>query len=351
MPNVTQTYSNSLLSNEELQSNVLTAYNLKGCIIYQIKFKDTEKQRAVYKLKSGEDFYCLKKLYYQKEDLLFVYSAIEWLYHFNLNVPRILKTVNKNRYVTYKDMLFILTPWIEGEKCNYDNINHVLKSALVLSKIHSAGENFYPILGSSKRIGYENIYLLMNRHFNQFLYFSNSAFKYGDNFSKIFIENFDSYMHLTKIAVKSASEINFNNLRSSLCHLDYVNKNIIFDDKGNLWIIDFDKCKIDYCVHDISYFLRRFLKRENTNWNLELLLKCLETYEKDTPLNKDEYLYILSYLSFPQKHWKLARDYYNNINVCNKQAFTSLLEKASRNLENQIEMIDSFASIIDKKHY
>ena len=45
-----------------------------------IKFKDTEKQRAVYKIDYIDKSYCLKKVYYNEAELLFVYSAMEWLY-------------------------------------------------------------------------------------------------------------------------------------------------------------------------------------------------------------------------------------------------------------------------------
>jgi CotS family spore coat protein len=336
----------NLLSEFELKKYILKEYILEDASIYQIKFKDTDKQRAVYKIEYDDKYYCLKKVYYSKDELRFVYSSIEWLYRFNLNVPRILPTSSGNRYVLFNDMLFILTPWIQGEKCNYDNYGHVIDSARTLGNMHATGKNFYPITGSKLRLGYDDIYMEMSRHFNQLLNYSNLAFKYGDAFSKLYIENFEMCINLAKLSIESASRINFNFLNKSLCHLDYVNKNIIFDNENRLWIIDFDKCKLDYCAHDISYFLRRIMKRDSTNWNLQLLMDCLETYEEIMPLSIDEYWYILSYLSFPQKQWRLLRDYYNNINICNKTAFVGLLEKSINTMENHIKTSLAFKDII-----
>ena len=338
----------NLLSEDELKKFILSEYNLQNASICEIKFKDTIKQRAVYKVEYDSKAYCLKKVYYTKEELLFVYSSIEWLYRFQFNVPRILPTKSGGRFVTYNNMLFILTPWIEGEKCDYDNTNHIIQSAKTLAKMHKATENFFPIAGSNIRLGYENIYISMNKHFQQLLNYSNLAFKYQDIFSSIFVKNFDICINLAKISNDIASEINTANMKKSLCHLDFVNKNIIFDSTNKVWIIDFDKCKIDYSAHDISYFLRRFLKRENTNWNLELLVNCLCEYEDIIPLSIDDYKYILSYISFPQKYWKLARDYYNNIDKCNKSAFITLLEKTVKHTENQLEMIYRFKDFIKK---
>ncbi|MDF2502904.1 MULTISPECIES: CotS family spore coat protein [Clostridium] len=340
----------SLLSEDKLKEFILSEYNLQDAYINQIKFKNTDKQRAVYKVDHNSKSYCLKKVYYTKEELLFVYSSIEWLYRFKLHVPRILPTKSGGRFVLFNNMLFILTPWVDGEKCDYDNPVHIIESAKTLAKIHKATENFFPIEGSNIRLGYENIYTSMNKHFHQLLTYSNLAIEYRDIFSSIFIKNFDICINLAKISNDVASQIDSNNMKKSLCHLDFVNKNIIFDKNSKVWIIDFDKCKIDYRAHDISYFLRRFLKRENTNWNLDLLVNCLYEYENILPLTIDDYKYILSYISFPQKYWKLARDYYNNIDKCNKSSFITLLDKTVRHTENQLEMIYGFKDFIKKNH-
>ena len=137
------------LSPEIIKQNVLPYYNLQNSKISIIKFKDTDKQRAVYRIDFKEKSYCLKKVYYNINDLLYVYSAIEWLYRNNIRVPKLLPTIDNNRFVSYQDMLFILTPWIKGEKCSFDNINHVILSVKKLSTIHSISRNFQPILGSS----------------------------------------------------------------------------------------------------------------------------------------------------------------------------------------------------------
>ena len=349
MPYEAKAYKIDLLSEENVKKNVLPYYGLKNCEITQIKFKDTEKQRAVYQVSDENRCYCLKKIYFSTEDLLFVYSAIEWLFRHGINVPRILPTCTNDRFVNYNNMLFILTPWIDGEKCSYDNIENVLSASTNLSKIHYFTKNFKPIEGSSPRIGYENLYASFTKHFQQLLLCSNHAFIYGDRFSKIFLQYFDSNILLCQTAVDIAATIRNENLISSLCHLDYVNKNIIFDNKGDIWTIDFDKCKMDYRVHDISYFLRRLLKRDSTKWDLELTINSLKLYEKINPLNIDEYKAILVYLAFPQKFWKISRDYYNNINKCNKNSFISLLTKACAKSDAQLEFSRGFIDYIETK--
>lgn len=350
MPSVAQKYDNyDLFLEDNIKKLILPYYNLQNSSVTQIKFKDTEKQRAVYKIESPKGTFCLKKVYFNAKELLFVYSAIEWLYRNNINVPRLLPTVSGSRFVEINNMLFILTPWIDGEKCNYDNINNIIDSATNLARMHTSTKKFIPIEGSSKRYGLENIHTSTQKHFEQLLTSSNMAFIYKDKFSKTFLQNFDTNIYLAKLSLQVSSSINMNNLKVSLCHGDYVNKNIIFEKNNKLWVIDFDKCKIDYCVHDISYFLRRLLKRDNTKWDLEIAINSLNLYHNIHPLSLDEYKYILVYLAFPQKYWKLSRDYYNNIKKCNKNSFCKLLDKAVSKNDYQKEFINAFKDYIQNK--
>lgn len=349
MPHPEKIYITTLLSEENVKKYVLPYYNLQYGNITGIKFKDTDKQRAVYRIDYFDKSYCLKKVYFPESELLFVYSAIEWLYRYGINVPRILSSNDNSRYVKYNNMLFILTPWIDGRKCDYDNIEDILYCSSNLANMHKATKNFVAVDGSLLRNGFDDLYLSLQKHFQQILTCSNSAFKCGDKFSKLFLQNFENNIELAKISLEICATIDNSNLSSSLCHLDYVNKNLIFDASNHIWVIDFDKCKIDYCTHDIAYFLRRILKRDATEWNLEIAINSLKFYDNIKPLSFDEYKYILVYLAFPQKFWKISRDYYNNIKNCNPNSFLMLLRKAVDKDEEQMKFALNFKDYIENK--
>ncbi|GAA0718954.1 CotS family spore coat protein [Clostridium malenominatum] len=349
MPNLAQGYNIDILAEENIKKYILPYYGLDDYFITQIKFKNTDKQRAVYKVYLEDESYCLKKVYFKEDGLLFVYSAIEWFYRHSIKVPKILPTSDRNRFVHFNNMLFILTPWIDGIKCDYDNSLHVKMSAINLAKMHKYGESFSPIDGSEMRSNEDDIYKSIQKHFHQLLNCSNLAFNYKDKFSKIFLQNFDTNIKLAQGSLTLGSTINKSNLSRSLCHLDYVNKNLIIDENNDIWVIDFDKCKIDYCVHDIGYYMRRFLRRDNTAWNIKLALECLHAYESIKPLNEDEYKYLLVYLSFPQKYWKISRDYYKNITKCNKKSFIKILQKSVEDNDKQLEFMYQFGKYIQER--
>lgn len=341
-----QVLQNSNLSPEIIKRYVLPKFNLENARISVIKFKDTEKQRAVYRIDYKNNSYCLKKVYYELEDLLYVYSAIEWLYRNNIRVPKLLPTINNNRFVKFDNMLFTLTPWIEGEKCCFDNMNHIEISIKKLAQIHSISRNFKPIFGSNSKEGFDDYYISTLKHFQDLLKSSNDSFKYKDKFSKKFISDFDINFRLAEISLDMSNKIDTNQLSRSLCHGDYVNKNIIIPNDNDPWIIDFDKCKMDYCAKDLSYFLRRLLKRENTKWNLDLFLNVMETYNKISPLTEADIYYIVSYICFPQKYWKISKDYFKNVYKCNKNSFLTLINNATSKSEYQYRFAVNIIDIL-----
>lgn len=349
MISTTEILNTGPLSEENVKKNVLPYYGLSNYDICSIKFKDTDKQRAVYKITGDDTSYCLKKVYYNEGDFLFVYSAVEWLYRNGINVPRILMTLSRDRFVSYNEMLFILTPWIDGTKCSYDNLSNVIDASFNLGKMHQKTIGFKPIKGSNSKLSSDDIFCSTEKHTKDLLKLNNLAFKYYDKFSKVYLQHFEETYKLASISLSVATSIDQKALSTSLCHLDYVNKNIIFNKDNQIYVIDFDKCRIDNCYHDIGYFLRRLLKRDNTKWDLELAINSLNNYELNHPLTFDDYKAILVYLSFPQKYWKISKDYFNNINKCNKSAFLTLLQKSSEKSLSQIEFSLSFKEYIENK--
>lgn len=325
---LTNAWNLNLLSCENIKRNVLPYYGIDfSSTVTQIKFKDTDKQRAIYRIDTDKGIYCLKKVYYPIDELLFVYSTMEWLYRNNIKVPRFMSTTDHGRFVEYEGMLFIMTNWINGDKCDFDNLQHLNAASRNLSRIHESTQEFMPILGSKYKEGFSDLGESLDKHREQLLENEKKAQKYDDYFSKIYIMSMTIPMSLASISSFIALSINTDNLSRAVCHNDYVGKNLIMKDE-DIYVIDFDKCKYDYCALDIGYCLRRLLRRENTLWNTDLAINFIQQYEYGHTLTIDDYKYILAYLAFPQKYWKLSRDYYKNISKCNKKAFINLLNKA-----------------------
>ncbi len=81
--------------------------------------------------------------------------------------------------------------------------------------------------------------------------------------------------------------------------------------------------------------MRRLLKRENTNWNVNLALSIIKNYNDIFKLTPSDLRYLLAYICFPQKYWRISRDYYRNISKCNKTAFLTLLKNTTSKSDAQ----------------
>ena len=304
---------NPIFDKKNISKYILPQYNLFDCDISLIKFKNTNKQRIIYKISKKNINYCLKKVYYDESNLLYIYSALEWLYRSNISVPRLMPTISCNRFSKAFDKFFILTPWINGDKCNFDNVLHLFNSIETLAYIHKTSKDFTPIKGSFPRKGLSNLYIQTLKHFEDLNRISSLAINLNDSFSNYFIKNFEANNFLAEKSLEVSAKISYENLSKSLTHGDYVNKNIIISNTKTS-VIDFDKCKYDFISHDISYFLRRLLKRNSTKWDFKLFISLLKKYNNIYTLNEDDIKYIVSYVSFPQKYFKLSKSYYSDKN-------------------------------------
>ena len=339
-----------IFSEKSMKKNVLIHYGLENAKVSMVKFKNTEKQRAVYKVCYKDKCYCLKKVYFDEPNLLFVYSSLEWLYKNGIKTPTFLNTLSGNKFVKFNDMYFILTIWIDGIKCDFDNLDHLIISSKQLAGLHSCSRNFIPIEGSEKRTGFSDFYISTLKHFNQILTFYNLACEISDDYSKEFLKHFEDNLELAKWSLKLSSHINNDELSKSLCHGDYVNKNIIFDKNTCIWVIDLDKCKLDYSARDVGYFLRRLSRRDNTRFDVELTLTILREYNNIATLTPSDIRYILSYVCFPQKFWKLSRDYYKDMKRQNKSSLINLLKKSNEKTYFQLKFIKEISERIELEY-
>ena len=153
-----------------VESIVLPMYNLENYSIENIKFKNTDKNRAVYKLiddiNNPKNTFCLKKVYYDEGTLLFIYSVMEWFARNEIKLPKMLPSKFNGRFVKANNMLFMLCPWVKGEKCNFDNLQHILLSIENLAKMHNCSRNFKAIEGSLIKTGFDSLYISTLKHFN-----------------------------------------------------------------------------------------------------------------------------------------------------------------------------------------
>lgn len=328
-------------------SHILNDFYLDNFCIDKIKEKVTRKNRIVYKINSFDNFFCLKQMYIDKDRVLLIYSFLEWLNFFDFSTPRLVKSKTSSPFLEFNNKLFVMCNWIEGRKLNYLNINECINAISTLSRIHSKSYKFSLVKESDFR-DFFNVNQKYSKSLNELEKLHTISQSIKDEFSCIFLYNYSKFYYLVYISSSFSYLINFKNLPPSICHGDFVNKNVLIN-KNKAIPIDFDKIGINYSIYDLSYFLRRFLRKEYINWNFSLCLKLIHQYEKSTPLFIDDFFYLISYLSFPQKMFKISKHYFNNfsnLTKIQKESLKNALLKICSSLDNKLNFLYDFNNYI-----
>lgn len=134
------------------------------------------------------------------------------------------------------------------------------------------------------------------------------------SFERRFLKEFENFYQEGLAAFDSLEKSEYTRLSSqcmhlrSVCHGDYTYHNVINCGKYTA-TVNFEKCHMGIQVEDLYMFLRKVL--EKNRWDISLGERLLSEYEKVRGLTKQERENLYIRLSFPEKFWKLANQYYN----------------------------------------
>ncbi len=178
----------------------------------------------------------------------------------NFDVPDLIKTKNKKRYLLFKNKHLSIQSFFEGkhpEKLTNKEIirlgKDVAELQILLKKINSKlkMKSYIDWIGDVKRFLTKKL---------------NTDFKNSINA----LEKLDS-----------------NKLRKGLIHCDINPSNILKSEKGTFSIIDWGDINTDYYVFDLAVIISHFLVREKVIYRNQIKY-LIKSYEEITKLNLDE---------------------------------------------------------------
>jgi len=93
------------------------------------------------------------------------------------------------------------------------------------------------------------------------------------------------------------------------CHGDYQHHNVWMSG-SDVMVLQFEKYLADLPCRDLYLFMRKLL--EKNNWDKELGVEVLKTYENVRPLPAIEHISMAYRFAYPEKFWKIANYYFNS---------------------------------------
>ena len=316
---------------------------------FNIKIENIKPNEGVYYLKTNQGNRCLKKINYGIQKLLFVYAAKEHL--INNGFPKVDKyflNIDGNPYAIVNEDLYTLSEWIEGRESDFHEKEDLINAAKSLAKMHLSSRGYEPPENSKLKTDLGRWPHLMEKRIKSFEKMRDMARKSNpkNTFELNYIKHMDFFKDVGKKAMNVLQDskyielCNFAEEEKSFCHHDYTYNNIIIDINNEINIIDFDYCKREIRVFDISNFMIKVLKRND--WDIELAELIIDSYNEVSPLKQEEYKVLFAFLLFPQRFWRLSNRYFYNEVNWSENTFNNKMQELINEREKYMSFINSF---------
>ncbi|MBB6215548.1 CotS family spore coat protein [Anaerosolibacter carboniphilus] len=304
--------------------------------------------RAVYLVDTNEGRFCLKKINYKEDKLLFLYNVKEYLAQNGFEYTDRYRLAHQSPFVKNRNDLYIMTRWIDGRECDFHNPIEVKAAAKNLGRLHIASKGFTaPETGKVKSdLGKwtktylqrcEDLIVIKN------LVKMKSA---KDTVDMLFLRNVDMCYRMGVNAIQMLQshgydqQVELEGKERYLCHHDYTYHNIILDPKGEQHLIDFDYCKHELRCYDLAHFIMRNMRR--FYWDFDMALELIEAYNQIRSVSDMELKLMVSLFQFPQKLWRVCNRYYYEKYDWSEEVFLKHLTEAIDDLPFQIDFLEKY---------
>lgn len=298
--------------NDTINSNLQGILNHWGLKLY-----NWEKVRDVYKVYTHEGIKNLKVSPLVPTRLLFVHQAVKHLTKNGfIKMYPLIPTIQGETYVFDQQFAYSLFDWIEGRQCDYKNKSELVQSIRVLADFHQKSNGFNPPEHSNMRNHLGKCLKHFEERYQDLLNFKELAIVNDqDPFAAAYLSSIDKFLPMAEKAIAKMKESAYPRLveRAQVikpfCHGDPAARNFIITPKNEVFIIDFDSCRLDLPIMDLIKFTRRVMKKYHWRYSTAKLL--IDSYQEINPLTKSELEVMKAVFYFPQKFWRLSIRYFH----------------------------------------
>lgn len=205
---------------------------------------------------------------------------------------------------------------LDGREASFSNPVEIELCARNIALMHNGSKGISKHLSNkyNKNFLDESFKMKLKKAIEDFEYMKSvvKKYEYKNEFDKLFLINVDKYIYDIKCVEKDIDKSSYNDLRKDddnivICHNDLAYHNFLIKN-SNVNIIDFDYMTLDLRVCDISDFLLKAIK--NSAFDIDKMSLAMNSYEKVSPLTKEEKEIIYMYLKFPKDFYSITKDYY-----------------------------------------
>lgn len=239
---------------------------------------------------------------------------------------------------------FAMRNWFQGEECNAKCREQVLGAVAVLARLHRCLERF-PITEEEREFCLQTSltesFMRRNKELRRVRTYIRSK-KQKNYFEQNFLAQFDAQFAQAVQALEQLSETEYEPYykdcvaRGCMLHGNYTHHSILMLPGDEMAVIGFDKAVNGIQIQDFYQIFRKVM--EKWDWDVSLGDDMLTTYQRVRPIPEKERQFLMLMLSYPEKFWKVANQYYNNrkswIPEKNMQKLLQTMNQAEKKTES-----------------
>ncbi|WP_461207378.1 CotS family spore coat protein [Clostridium sp. DL1XJH146] len=323
---------------------------------FDIRIESIKPQKGVYLLKTNKGDKCLKRINYGVQKLYFVYAAKEHLIENGFTfIDRYDLNIEEEPFAFVNEDIYTLSRWIQGRESDFYNDEDLVGAAKNLAKMSIASRGYDPPENSKLKTDLGRWPHLMDKRVAALDKMRNMSRKRHRkcDFDFAYLQHMNYYKKYGVRALNVLKDSKYKEIceetenEKSFCHHDYTYHNIIIDEDSNFNVIDFDYCKRELKIYDISNYMVKVLKRRD--WDIKYAKLILENYNKINPIKEEEYRILFAFLLFPQRFWRLANRFYYNEVSWGTKSLTRRLDLIIDEQEKYDKFIDDFKKEYEQK--
>lgn len=316
---------------------------------YDISASDCIELKNIYKIKTDNGSYCLKKIQYELPHLKFILGAMNHLQKRNFDrVPKFIRSVDGKDYIDFDGKYAYLIPWINSRLSNYDNPFDLKKAATKLAELHKCSEGFCLSRDMKPRNYWFKWPEIFRTRVDEILDFEKRINQkaHKTEFDKLFLSMIYDEIKRGLDAIEELKGSGYYEymdkevMKLCFCHHDYAHHNVLVDKNGKIIIIDFDYCILDSHLHDLSSLLIRTMK--DGRWNINTAKFILNSYSEKKIVEGLEIPIMSAFIKFPQQFWQVGIQYYWEEQMWGEEFFMKKLTSYKEDIIDREEFLEEF---------
>ena len=297
---------------EDKISDLLAQYDL---VVYR-----AGRVKGAWMLETDRGLKCLGNCNYSEGKIKFEqkvkqFAADRGFYNIDLYVPN--REQNFLVQGPYNEQ-FVMRNWFYGEECNAKCREHVLRAVEALARLHRCLSGLE--LSEEERAfclqqPFPEVLEKRNRELRRVRTYIRSK-KQKSVFEQNFLSQFDAQFvqaeQAEQMLVKKEYDRYYRDSITNGCllHGNFTHHSVLFLDEKNIAVTGFDKAVTGIPIQDFYLLFRKMM--EKWEWDISLGDEMLASYQRIRPIPNEEFCLLRIMLSYPEKFWKVANQYYNN---------------------------------------